>query len=164
MASCRDCNYFRAEQGYKLIYDGYCIMLRSGSSYKGVNYSGSCNHFSGQNTSSNSGYKGGGCFLTSACTEYLGKPDDCEELTKLRAFRDNYMKSTEYGKKLVEEYYRVAPEIVDKINALDNKNKYYSEIYQTILLCLEEIDCCKNDEALNLYKQMVDKFKKQFSL
>lgn len=164
MANCRDCNYFSKQQGYKLIYDGYCTMLKSGNSYKGVNYSGSCNYFSGRNTSSNSGYKGGGCFLTSACTEFLGKPDDCEELTKLRAFRDNYMKSSESGKKLVEEYYRVAPKIVDKINASENKNKYYSEIYKTILQCLAEIDRCKNDEALKLYKQMVNKFKKQFSL
>lgn len=170
MASCTNCIHFIAQQGYKFIYDGYCTMLRSGNSYKGVSYSGLCNlfseknTFSEQNTASNSGNKREGCFLTSACTEFLGKPDDCEELTKLRAFRDNYMKSSEYGKNLVEEYYRVAPEIVDKINASEDKNKYYSELYQTIILCIAEIDQCKNDEALKLYKQMVDKFKKQFSL
>lgn len=163
MACCGNCNYFVADSGYHLIYDGYCIMLRKGDSYKGVNRSNSCNHFSERSTASNSGFQGG-CFLTSACTEYLGKPDDCEELTKLRAFRDNFMKSTEHGKNLVEEYYRIAPKIVEKINASDNKNMYYNDIYQTILLCLAEIDLCNNDEALKLYKQMVDKYKKQFSL
>ena len=41
-------------------------------------------------------YKGndsGGCFLTSACTEARGLPDDCHELTVLRAFRDGYLRS-----------------------------------------------------------------------
>lgn len=163
MASCGECNYFVADSGYHLIYDGYCLLLKKGDSPKGVNRSNSCNNFSGRATTSNSGFKGG-CFLTSACTEFLGKPDDCEELTKLRAFRDNYMKSSEYGKNLVEEYYQIAPKIVEKINASKDKNIFYDDIYKTILQCLTAIDSGDNGEALALYKQMVDKYKKQFSI
>lgn len=163
MATCNQCVYFVPQSGYHLIYDGYCMLLYKGDSSKGVNRSNSCNHFSQKNTASNSGFKGG-CFLTSACTEYLGKPDDCEELTKLRAFRDNYMKRTEYGKNLVDEYYQIAPKIVDKINVSPNKEVYFKDIYQTILLCLEQIDISNNDKVLDLYKQMVDKYKKQFSI
>ena len=32
-----------------------------------------------------------GCFLTTATVKYMGKPDDCYELTVLRDFRDKYM-------------------------------------------------------------------------
>ncbi len=160
MGSCRDCIYFVAQQGYHIVFDGYCLVLRRGDSHKGVNRSNGCNHFSQKATASNSGFSG--CFLTSACTEFLGKSDDCEELTKLRAFRDNYMKSSEYGKTLVDEYYRIAPEIVEKINASGNKKNYYDDIYQTILLCITEIDSGNNEKTLNLYKQMVDKYKKLF--
>ena len=45
-------------------------------------------------------YKGndsGGCFLTSACTEARGLPDDCHELTVLRSFRDGYLRSQPEG-------------------------------------------------------------------
>ena len=69
--------------------------------------------------------KSSGCFLTTACVEYKGLADDCEELTKLRAFRDNYLKTTEEGKAVVEEYYRIAPQIVEKINASAKKAEIY---------------------------------------
>lgn len=161
--SCGDCDYFIAQSGYHLIYDGYCTLLKSGDSNKGVNRSNSCNNFSQRSTAGNSGFQGG-CFLSSACVEYLGKPDDCEELTKLRAFRDNFMKPTDYGSKLVDEYYQVAPKIVAKINASNNKDKYYADIYKTIVLCIKAIDGGKNNDALTLYKEMVDKYKKEFNL
>ncbi len=158
MASCGECIYFTADAGYHLIYDGYCSLLS-----RGVNRSNSCNNFSQKSTAANSGFKGG-CFLTSACTEYLGKPDDCEELTKLRAFRDGYMKSSDIGIALVGEYYRIAPEIVEKINNSGKKNEYYNDIYRTIQLCIKSIDGGDNEEALSLYRQMVEKYKKQFSI
>ena len=31
------------------------------------------------------------CFITTAVCQELGKPDDCEELTAFRAFRDGYL-------------------------------------------------------------------------
>ena len=52
-------------------------------------------------------YKGndsGGCFLTSACTEARGLPDDCHELTVLRAFRDGYLRSQPEGEAEIAEY------------------------------------------------------------
>ena len=33
------------------------------------------------------------CFITTAVCQELGKPDDCEELTAFRAFRDGYLRS-----------------------------------------------------------------------
>lgn len=38
---------------------------------------------------------------TSACVAARGLPDDCEELTQLRCFRDEILMKTEEGRKLV---------------------------------------------------------------
>lgn len=57
-------------------------------------------------------YKGqdsSGCFLTSACVEAKGLPDDCSELSVLRHFRDSYLAGIEEGKAEICEYYHVAP-------------------------------------------------------
>ena len=51
------------------------------------------------------------CFLTSACTAARGLPDNCRELTVLRAFRDGYMQTLPEGKRDIQEYYRCAPVI-----------------------------------------------------
>ena len=48
----------------------------------------------------------GACFLTTACVQYAGLEDDCEELTIMRNFRDDYLLRQDSGKQLVEEYYR----------------------------------------------------------
>ena len=32
-----------------------------------------------------------GCFITTACTEHMQLPDNCEILEKLRKYRDNYL-------------------------------------------------------------------------
>ncbi len=94
-------------------------------------------------------------FLTSACVEYLGKSADCEELTALRNFRDTYMKSTEEGSKLVEEYYEIAPKIVEKINASDKKELYYRYINTVIDKCVCLIKHKELEKTLNEYKSMV---------
>ena len=100
-----------------------------------------------------------GCFLTSACVSYMKKSDDCEELTVLRTFRDNYLASKEEGKALVEEYYAIAPAIVEKIEGSANADEYFKDIYKTVLRCVEAIKGGENEIAVALYKQMVLKYK-----
>ncbi len=58
-----------------------------------------------------------GCFLTTATVGAIGLADDCWELQTLRKFRDNVLKTTSKGRLLVKEYYDIAPDIVDRINA-----------------------------------------------
>ena len=99
--------------------------------------------------------KSSGCFLTTACVEYKGLEDDCEELTKLRAFRDNYLKTTEEGKAVVEEYYRIAPQIVEKINASAKKAEIYDYIYKEIHTCIACIESGDADGAVSVYRGMV---------
>lgn len=42
-----------------------------------------------------------GCYLTSACTKARGLPDNCEELTILRKFRDEWLKIRWKAKKIL---------------------------------------------------------------
>ena len=49
------------------------------------------------------GGKHKGCFLTTAVCEYLGKADDCEELTTLRDYRDQWLAKQPGGVELIEE-------------------------------------------------------------
>ncbi len=113
---------------------------------------------------SESSSSSGGCFLTSACVKHLGKPDNCDELQTLRAFRDGYMSKTEEGLSLIKQYYAVAPQIVEKIDASNETARYYDSIYATVCKCVELIKQDKFDETLQEYKNMVLSLQKEFGL
>ena len=97
-----------------------------------------------------------GCFLSSACVEYLNLPDDCRELTTLRSFRDQVLMASPEGKSIVRQYYEIAPSLVEKINLSENKDTIYRGIYQRILLCIREIEGNATEEAIKQYKNMVE--------
>lgn len=91
----------------------------------------------------NSTDSSGGCYLTSACVEALHKPDDCPELTLLRSFRDQYVKSTPEGERDVKHYYQVAPKIVEAIKAdgaasIDTFQQIYTELVQPCVKMIQE--------------------------
>jgi len=97
------------------------------------------------------GHKKNGCFITTAACLSLGKSDNCYELNRLREFRDIWLKEQYHGKKLIEEYYKIAPSIVNTINKLPEKNKIYKEIWNNYLSkCLNLIEKEKFEEAKNL--------------
>lgn len=103
------------------------------------------------------------CFLTTACVKYKNLSDDGPELTKLRFLRDNHILKTKEGKELVATYYQIAPEILKKINSLDNKNDYYNHIYEQLVLpSLTLIDTGKYSEATEYYSCYVDALKSIF--
>ena len=96
------------------------------------------------------------CFLTTAVCEYLGKADDCEELTTLRAYRDNWLAKQPGGRELIEEYYRIAPGIVRAMK----ESARYGEICEELLAryirpCLALIAEGENEECKQLYMEMV---------
>ena len=158
---CGTCRYFVQEK----FLQSYCYIKRrnrekydlaSKSQSACCNYeqaSGADTHGDPERTSD--------CFLTSACVEYLGKPDDCEELTSLRSFRDGYMKSIKGGEELVKEYYEVAPKIVEVIEKSEKKNEYYSYIYTVIEKCVHLIAQGDNEKTLEEYKKMVVTLQKE---
>ena len=165
MGCCRDCMHYSAyndanPQPLFSFKDGFCTAWLVNNSligynrYKGVNSGDSCNKFRPYDNEKDRGFKKD-CFLTSACVEYMNKADDCEELTALRAFRDTYVKNSVGGETLIEEYYKVAPAIVAKINESNKKDEYYQSIYSTIQICLQYIAENKKEEALQEYRAMV---------
>ena len=104
-------------------------------------------------------YKGdssGGCFLTSACAEARGLPDDCHELTVLRSFRDGYLRSQPEGEAEIAEYYAVAPKIVEAIRRKSNCVELFDAIYRELVEpCVAMIERGENVEAHTLYRTYV---------
>lgn len=92
------------------------------------------------------------CYLTSACVQHLGLPDDCIELTTLRKFRDGYMKSSKEGRAMIEKYYLVAPGILNHIQQQTHKSKIYQFIYDGLVLpSLNMIENGEKEKAMQYY-------------
>lgn len=100
------------------------------------------------------------CFLTTACTKYKGLPDDCDELQKLRTFRDDYMLKRPEGKAMVKEYYRIAPAIVKKL-AIDKNEEVYDFIYDELVTkCINFINQGEHDMAMYYYKSFTEELQR----
>lgn len=113
-----------------------------------------CIHFSKSN---------GGCYITTAVTENLGKDDDCEELMAMRSLRDDWLKVQPDGKKEIKEYYRIAPIICQAINEKPDREAIYKRIYEKyILKCLEFKKKDQPQLAYLTYKDMVNDLMKEF--
>lgn len=80
---------------------------------------------------------GSGCFLTTACCQHKGLPDDCHELQTLRKFRDEKLMTTDFGKEMIRRYYRDAPEIVEKLDTRPDKGEIYGRVYEKICQIVE---------------------------
>ena len=110
-------------------------------------------------TQKTAGGGGGGCFITTAVCRDAGLPDDCEHLTVLRGFRDNYMLPHFARSIWVKEYYRIAPAIVAALDSLSDKGEYYYEILRREYIG-PAVGCIKagnNEAAMFLYKKMVER-------
>ena len=113
-------------------------------------------------------YKGdsgssGACFLTSACTEAKGLPDDCDELTTLRRFRDSYLKNRDNGEADIKEYYEKAPIIVSAIKARENSQELFERIYEELVLpCVKMIKGEDHEGAYKTYKEYVIGLERQY--
>jgi len=100
--------------------------------------------------------KPGLCFITTATCLSLNKSDDCYELNTFRRFRDEWLLKNKEGQELIKEYYQIAPEIVNKINELPNKEEIYEDIWRSYLSrCLNLIETGNFEEAKALYIELV---------
>jgi hypothetical protein len=106
--------------------------------------------------------KKSGCFLTTACVHYAGLPDDCHELTVCRQFRDHYLLSLPDGQAMCNEYYRLAPGIVDAIESSSNRGLILMDILTTVRQAVRYIDNGNNVAALAVYSEMFNTLKNQF--
>lgn len=142
--TCGACKEFEFEGSGK---KGYCRYYRA--------YyldSDSCRHYEEDDGRLSSG---GGCFLTTACCQYKGLSDDCSELTTLRSFRDNHLLQSNEGRDLVEEYYRIAPKLIEKIEQRPNAGDIYEQIFATIRQIVDQINQEAYASATDCYKDMV---------
>ena len=142
---CTNCSYIDLESAH---FDAW------GNRMYRCGYDGSWHYYDDRACSHYTTGSSSSCYLTSACVGYLGKPDDCYELTTLREFRDNYLKKTKEGKVLVKRYYEIAPKIVEKIEASGNRKEYYDYIYGVVKECVTCIENGDREGALTRYRAM----------
>lgn len=109
------------------------------------------------------GGKKGGCYVTSACVEARGLPDNCSELTTLREFRDNYLAHHENGREMIQSYYDTAPKIVEAIdNSADAKQVYEGLYGNLVQKCVGLIRKGNNEEALENYQQIFQDLRQKY--
>ncbi len=97
-----------------------------------------------------------GCFITTAVCLSKGKTDDCEELTLLRKFRDEWLKKQPDGPELVKMYYEVAPAIVESINKESDRKEIFEDIYmEYIVPCIRFIKEENYEMCKGVYVSMV---------
>lgn len=108
--------------------------------------------------------KTGRCFITTAVCDSFNKPDNCYELTMFRDFRDNWLVLQSDGQFLINEYYRIAPFIVENINLCSDAQEIYQEILNQYLKpCLSHIESGDNLRCKELYVSMVKNLRKRFA-
>ena len=135
---------------------------RSSSDYnngKSSDYSRSDSNGS-SNPSTGEVQSNGGCYLTTACMIHMKDhfDDNCEELTTLRWFRDNFVSIED-----INNYYRKAPIIVGKIDSITNNQAIYEYIYDNIVLvCVKAIKNGDYRFAYDRYKNSLISLEEQF--
>ncbi len=101
-----------------------------------------------------------GCYLTTACLVHFKDhfDDNCEELTILRWFRDNFVLKED-----INHYYEVAPLIVESINSEKNSDIIYDYIYDNVVdYCVAQIKSGNYEETYRRYKDSVLSLEKTF--
>ena len=102
------------------------------------------------------------CFISTACVEVKGLPDDCEELKCLRKFRDEFVKNLPDGEEVLREYHEIAPKIIAEIEKREDKKDIYQELFDRIMVSVNLIKNGKDKKAFLNYREMVKELKKQY--
>ncbi len=97
----------------------------------------------------------GGCFLTTACVEYAGLPDNCWELQTIRRLRDEYIRKQPGGNPFLADYYSTAPAIVAAIRSQRDNDKVFDALLQRARAVARMIDSGQLEEA---FAQCRDQF------
>lgn len=107
---------------------------------------------------------GGGCFITTACMQKHKEnfDDDCRELTAMRKLRDDYAHTLPEGPALVNQYYRFAPSYVFWLNARDDADEVWAQIYsEYILPAVEAVEKEHMHKAYEIYVSLVEYVKEK---
>ncbi len=92
------------------------------------------------------------CFISAACAEYAHLPDDADELVTIRRFRDDVIARTADGHNAIEEYYRVAPAIVQRIWNSADRDVIFQQLLARIRDAVDLIKTGRLCEAWAIYE------------
>lgn len=96
-----------------------------------------------------------GCYITTAVCRHTGKADSCSELQTLRWYRDNVLADSEQGKRDIERYYQIAPQIVAAIDSRADADQVYEQLRSGhILPSVAAVEQQDYDRAYRLYREM----------
>ena len=144
-------------------YNYHYACRKSGKDVNEDTYDKYCKNYDYSDCPIYKGNDASGCFLTSACVEAKGLPDNCYELTTLRKFRDEYLAKQECGKCEIAHYYLVAPCIVEQIRADQCSTQILEIIYNELVVpCVKFIEQERLPEAHHLYKNYVTLLEKRY--
>jgi len=134
-----------------------------GWTYKESDEDASDNLDSSNSDSGDSG-KSSGCYLTTACVNARGLPDNCLELQVLRRFRNNILIPSSTGKKIVKEYYKIAPEIVQAVNeqGIEMSGIIWNGVYNDVRKAVSLIFKRDFEGAVRYYQEMTLKLKGEY--
>ena len=103
------------------------------------------------------------CFLATAACDTLWLPDNCEQLETLRWFRDKYVLTSSEGRQRVEEYYNIAPEVVEIIKQRSDAKEIFSEIYgRWVRPAVNAIQLGHHHQAHAIFEEVVTESRKRF--
>ena len=93
-----------------------------------------------------------GCFLTTAACQQRGLPDSCRELEAMRGFRDRVLLMETEGRRLVEHYYRIAPDLVPLLH----DPAVSMRVWQAIRSTASQIESGRFSDAMLSYRGMTE--------
>ena len=116
-----------------------------------------------QRSSTTHSSSSGGCFLTTATCRVMGYGDDCEVLQAYRNYRDTILANDIDGPDIITQYYKIAPEILRRIDRLSDPMAVYTKMWNEYLLpgyhLLHEK---KYDDAKKLYIKLVTRLMDEY--
>lgn len=134
--------------------DAYCSHYRK---YYNPNDKACSGHFKydEQRNPTNSG-----CYLTTTLCNVLGYSDDCNYLSKLRDFRDTYLKTKSKYLGILKEYDIVGPIISDSIREDDKNTRICKMLEKRYLEQIVSLITTKRyTKAIKLYMEMTNNLK-----
>lgn len=104
----------------------------------------------------------GGCLITEACIRSMRLSHESPEISILKRFRDEYLLKNEEGKKLIKEYYKIAPIIIEEVEKKGNSDEVFKEIFNEIGKIVLMIEEGKKEDAIAYYKKVFLKLQQKY--
>jgi hypothetical protein len=106
----------------------------------------------------------GQCFITSACCELLGLPDDCFELRTLRRYRDQTLINLPGGAAAIAMYYEAAPAILARLPEGEHAARLLPVYARYILPCAIAAWLGWDPVVYRHYRRMMRELAQDFAL